>query len=83
MVGRMIQGLLTQKWRQWKQQKEILKHVKKKTMNKLFKAREIQRPGDLAPRGVKSTIRGTYGFNEVFEHIFTESRKPDPSWKKN
>ena len=52
-------------------------------MKKLFKAREIKRPGDLEPRGVKSTIKGTYGFNEVFEHIFTESRKPDPSWKKN
>jgi len=51
---------------------------------KLFKAsKEIKRPGDLAPRGVKNTIRGTYGFNEVMQHIFNESRKPDPSWKKN
>ena len=53
-------------------------------MKKLFKANnEIKRPGDLAPRGVKSTVRGTYGFNEVFEHIFNEARKPDPSWKNN
>ena len=44
--------------------------------------KEIKRPGDLAPRGVKSTIRGTYGFNEVFEHIYKESRKPDPSWTR-
>lgn len=43
--------------------------------------KEIKRTGDLAPRGVKSTIRGNYGFNEVFEHIFTESRKPEESWK--
>lgn len=50
---------------------------------KLFKAREIKRPEDLTPRGVKSTIRGTYEFNEVFEHIFNESRKPDPLWKSN
>jgi hypothetical protein len=84
MVGRMIQGLLTQKWKQWKQQKEILKHVKKKTMVTLLKAKkEIKRPGDLTPKGVKSTIRGNYGFNEVMEHIFNEMRKPDPSWKKN
>jgi hypothetical protein len=53
-------------------------------MMKLFKAnKEIKRPGDLAPRGVKSTIKKNYGFNEVFEHIFNEARKPDPSWKKN
>ena len=52
-------------------------------MKKLFKTREIQRTGDLAPTGVKSTIKGTYGFNEVFDHIFNEARKPDPSWKKN
>lgn len=44
--------------------------------------KQIKTPGDLAPRGVKSTIRGTYGFNEVFEHIYNESRKPDPSWTK-
>jgi len=43
--------------------------------------KQIKTPGDLAPRGVKSTIRGTYEFNEVFEHIYNESRKPDPSWK--
>jgi len=50
----------------------------------LFKAnKEIKRPGDLAPKGVKSTIKGNYGFNEVMEHIFNEMRKPDPSWKNN
>ena len=52
-------------------------------MKKLFKTQEIQRTGDLAPRGVQSTIKGNYGFNEVMEQIFTEARKPDPSWKKN
>jgi hypothetical protein len=45
--------------------------------------KQIKRTGDLAPRGVRSTIRGTYGFNEVFEHIFVESRKADLSWKNN
>lgn len=43
----------------------------------------LVRPEDLAPRGVKSTIKGKYDFNEVFEHIYKESRKPDPSWKNN
>ena len=42
----------------------------------------INRPDDLAPKGVRSTIRGDYNFNEVFANIFKESRKPDPSWKK-
>lgn len=45
--------------------------------------KEIKRPGDLAPRGVRSTIKGDYGFNEVFEHIYNQSRKPDEAWKKN
>jgi hypothetical protein len=45
--------------------------------------KQLKRTGDLAPRGVKSTIKGTYGFNEVMEQIFTETRKPDPSWKNN
>jgi hypothetical protein len=50
----------------------------------LFKAKkEIKRPGDLTPKGVKSTIKGNYGFNEVMEHIFNEGRKPDPLWKSN
>lgn len=44
--------------------------------------KEIQRPGDLAPLGVRSTIKGDYGFDETFEHIFKESRKPDNKWKK-
>ena len=53
-------------------------------MMKLFKANKgIQRPGDLAPKGVKSTIKGNYSFNEVMQHIFNEGRKPDPSWKSN
>jgi hypothetical protein len=52
-------------------------------MKKLFKKGEIERPEDLSPRGVKSTIKGTYGFNEVFDHIFNEARKPDLSWKNN
>jgi len=45
--------------------------------------KQIKRTGDLAPRGVRSTIRGTYGFNEVFQHIFNESRRPDETWKLN
>ena len=40
------------------------------------KKKKIERPGDLAPLGVKSTIKGNYTYNEVFEHIFKESRKP-------
>ena len=44
--------------------------------------KEIKRTGDLAPTGVKSTIKGEYNFNEVFEHIYKESRKPDASWTK-
>ena len=58
------------------QKNTTTKHTKK--MKK-----EIKRPGDLAPRGVKSTIKGTYSFNEVFDHIFNEARKPDLSWKNN
>ena len=30
----------------------------------------MNRPNDLTPMGVKSTIKGNYTFNEVFEHIF-------------
>lgn len=45
--------------------------------------KQIQRPGDLAPQGVKSTIKGNYSFNEVFENIFNQSRKPEESWKRN
>ena len=26
--------------------------------------------GDLLPKGIKSTIKGDYSFNESFEHIF-------------
>lgn len=37
---------------------------------------QIKRPHDLAPKGVSSTIKGNYSFNETFEHIFKESRKP-------
>jgi hypothetical protein len=45
--------------------------------------KQIKRPGDLAPQGVRSTIRGTFGFNEVFQHIFIEARRPDKAWKDN
>ena len=38
--------------------------------------KEIKRPLDLAPKGVKNTIKGNYSFNETFQHIFNESRKP-------
>ena len=44
--------------------------------------KEIQRPKDLAPLGVKSTIKGEYEINEVMKHIYTEARKPDEAWKK-
>lgn len=37
---------------------------------------QIKRPNDLAPKGVRSTIKSNYGFNETFQHIFRESRKP-------
>lgn len=46
----------------------------KKIMNKKPK-KPIQRPGDLAPLGIRSTVKGDYGFNETFQHIFNESRK--------
>lgn len=36
---------------------------------------KIKRPNDLAPKGVRSTIRSNYSFNETFQHIFRESRK--------
>jgi len=45
--------------------------------------KEIKRTGDLAPRGVKSTIKGNYSFNEVFQLIYNEARKPDKAWKHN
>ena len=34
--------------------------------------KKIERPGDLAPLGVRSTVKGDYEFNDVFEHIFKE-----------
>lgn len=37
---------------------------------------QIKRPNDLAPKGVRSTIKSDYSFNETFQHIFRESRKP-------
>lgn len=37
---------------------------------------QIKRPNDLAPKGVRSTIRSNSSFNETFQHIFKESRKP-------
>lgn len=39
-------------------------------------SKQIKRPLDLAPKGVRSTIKSNYGFNETFQHIFRESRKP-------
>jgi hypothetical protein len=38
--------------------------------NQELKNITIERPGDLAPRGIKYTIKGNYTFNEVFEHIY-------------
>jgi hypothetical protein len=40
------------------------------------KKKPIQRPSDLAPLGVRSTIKGNYTLNEVFQHILKESLKP-------
>ena len=37
---------------------------------------QIKRPNDLMPKGVRSTIKSGYGFNETFQHIFKELRKP-------
>jgi hypothetical protein len=39
------------------------------------KSKVIYREGDLKPRGVKYTVRGDYGFNETFEHIYKERLK--------
>ena len=44
--------------------------------------KEIQRPDDLAPLGIRSTIKGDYGFNETFEHIFKEAKKNSIRAKK-
>lgn len=41
----------------------------------------IKRPGDLAPRGIRSTYGVKHDFNETFKHIFNEARRPDPSWQ--
>lgn len=46
-------------------------------------SKPTERPGDLAPLGVKSTIRGNYSFNETFDYIFQEARKPRQEWKKS
>lgn len=35
----------------------------------MSKLREIERPGDLKPLGVRSTIRGDYSSNEIFEQL--------------
>lgn len=35
----------------------------------------ISRVDDLKPLGVKYTIKGNYGFNETFEHIYRERLK--------
>jgi len=37
---------------------------------------KIKRPNDLMPKGISHTIKGNYTFNETFQHIFNESRKP-------
>lgn len=45
-------------------------------IQKVFsKPKGIYREGDLKPQGVKYTVRGGYGFNETFEHIFRERLK--------
>ena len=36
---------------------------------------KIQRPGYLAPKGVRSTIKSHCTFNETFDHIFKTVRK--------
>lgn len=47
-----------------------------KLEKQMKKKKEIQTPGDLTPLGVKSTIKGNYTFNEVFQHIHKEAHKP-------
>lgn len=44
--------------------------------------KEIQRSGDLAPMGIRSTIKGDYGFNETFTHIYQEARKSIQEWNQ-
>jgi hypothetical protein len=39
---------------------------------KTKKQKTIDRPGDLAPTGIRSTIKGTDSFNDAFEHIYYE-----------
>ena len=47
-----------------------------KIIQKIFNSSTTtNRDGDLKPLGVKYTIRGNYGFNETFEHIFRERLK--------
>ena len=47
-----------------------------KIIQKIFNSSNITtREGDLKPLGVKYTIRGNYGFNETFEHIYKERLK--------
>jgi hypothetical protein len=47
-----------------------------KIIQKIFNSSTTtNRDGDLKPLGVKYTIRGDYGFNETFEHIFRERLK--------
>jgi hypothetical protein len=43
----------------------------------LFKSNsdKIERTGDLKPLGVKYTVKGNYGFNETFQHMFQERFK--------
>jgi len=47
-----------------------------KLIQKIFNISNIiTREGDLKPLGVKYTIRGNYGFNETFEHIYRKRLK--------
>ena len=56
--------------------------LKQLTNNQLVMKKTIKRPGDLAPLGVRSTVKSNCSFNETYAHIFNESRKPDELWAK-
>lgn len=47
-----------------------------------YLGKEIQRPGDLAPKGVRSTYQTEkLSFNETFERIWKLVNMPDSSVK--
>lgn len=43
----------------------------------MFMKKSIERPGDLAPKGIRSTCKGAFSFDETFHHIFIQILKPN------